>query len=88
MPPPFSPSDSRITHLALGHILIAERKYLSERRNGDPNAIAFDAIRSAEHTLPADTAPAVVQAIKEITDAMRAAWTIGGQFRNHEWDTP
>ena len=73
---------SQTTHMALGFILIAQR------RQSDPRLVAHAAILAARRALPADTVVPVAQAIEEICDAMHKAWVASGQAREHQWDTP
>ena len=73
---------SHTTHMALGFILIAQR------RQSDPRLVAHAAVLAARRALPADTIESVTQAIEEICDAMHKAWVASGQAREQQWDTP
>jgi hypothetical protein len=73
---------SRITHAALGFVLIAQR------RESTPHLIAHAATHAARRALPADELAAVARAIEEICEAMHQAWVASGQAREQQWDTP
>lgn len=73
---------SRTTHVALGFVLIAQRK------EANPRLIAHAAAHAARRALPANELAAVKQAIEEICEAMHQAWVASGQAREQQWDTP
>ncbi len=76
-----APSQAQASHMAIGFILIAQRK------QSNPKFIAMSAAKTASKALPPQTAPAVLQAIQEITQAMNEAWVASGQSNEREWDT-
>jgi len=73
---------SRTTHMALGFVLIAQRKEAS------PRLIAHAAAHAARRALSADEFAPVKLAIEEICEAMHQAWVASGQAREQQWDTP